>query len=356
MSPAKPSPFATCWLAGLLLATGACAETRGAEDERERAGVQEKMKQLIGGEITTWLSASRDLAAHAPLAADRGWNAKLDENALASMKRDWEKARWAYERIEGAIAPMFPESDVATDARYDDFLVTLGAAGDPNAFDDQGVVGVHAIERVLWADSTPAEVVAFEKGIPGYRPSRFPETALEANEFKQKLAGRLVKDVEKLQAEFGPLTLDLAFAFRGLVNLAAEQVEKVNRAATGQEESRYAQATMRDLRANREGCLLAYRLFQPWVLRRPRGEDVDRAVLAAFSRLEKAYEKIPGNAIPRPPRTWSSVQTTPADLATPFGELFTTVKRESDEKVPGSLRASLGAVAETLGLPEVVTR
>ena len=41
---------------------------------------------------------------------------------------------------------------------------------------------------------------------------------------------------------------------------------------------------------------------------------------------------------------------------TPFGELFATVKRESDEKVPGSLRASLGAVAETLGLPEVVTR
>ena len=39
-----------------------------------------------------------------------------------------------------------------------------------------------------------------------------------------------------------------------------------------------------------------------------------------------------------------------------FFELFTTVKRESDETVPGSLRAGLGAVAETLGLPQVVTR
>ena len=83
---------------------------------------------------------------------------------------------------------------------------------------------------------------------------------------------------------------------------------------------------------------------------------MDRAVIAAFGRLDKAYSAIPGDAIPRPPKTWSSVQTTPSDLATPFGRLFTLVKRESDEKVQGSLRASLGAVAETLGLPEVATK
>jgi iron uptake system component EfeO len=353
---ASKSAVGSLLAALVFLPLAACSQARSADEERERANVQEAMKKFLGAQLATWLAASRELAAHAPAPHDRGWNAELDRDAIALMKKDWEAARWAYERIEGAIAPMFPESDTATDARYDDFLMTLGAVGDPNAFDDKGVVGIHAIERILWADATPPEVVTFEKGIPGYRPARFPENAVEARDFKQKLAGRLVSDVEKLEREFSPLSLDIAFAFRGLIDLAAEQAEKVDRAATGQEESRYAQATLRDLRANREGCLLAYRLFQSWLLKRPRGAELDRRVLDAFARLETAYGKLPGDAIPRPPRTWSSVQTTAADLATPFGELFTIVKRESDEKVPDSLRASLGAVAEALALPEVVTR
>jgi iron uptake system component EfeO len=352
----KTSIARTIRVALLAIVTMSCSQIRGSSDERDRTAVQESMKRFIGSEIEHWLAASRELEAHAPLPSGRGWDATLDASAIATMKADWAKARSAYERIEGAIAPMFPESDTATDARYDDFLLKLGAAGDPNAFDDRGVVGVHAIERVLWADSLPAEVVNFEKGIPGYRPAAFPGTETEAHAFKHQLVHRLVADIEKLKTEFSPLTLDVAFAFRGLIDLAAEQVEKVDRAATGQEESRYAQATLRDLRANREGCFLAYRLFQPWLLGRPRGGDVDRQVLAAFARLEAGYAKIPGDAIPRPPSTWSSVHTAPADLATPFGELFTLVKRESDETVPGSLRASLGAVAEALELPQVVTR
>ncbi|HEX6273749.1 MAG TPA: imelysin family protein, partial [Polyangiaceae bacterium] len=243
--------------APLVVALAGCSHARGAEEERERANVQDAMKTFIGDQVASWLSATRALAEHAPVPNDRGWSATLDRAAIAAMKKDWEAARWAYERVEGAVAPMFPESDTATDARYDDFLMTLGAAGDPNAFDDRGVVGMHAVERVLWADAMPPEVAKFERGIPGYRAARFPENATDALDFKQKLAGRLVLDVEKLEREFSPLALDIAFAFRGLVDLAAEQVEKVDRAATGQEESRYAQATLRDLRANREGCLLA---------------------------------------------------------------------------------------------------
>jgi iron uptake system component EfeO len=340
----------------LALYAAACSNARASEEDRERSNVQRGMKKFIGGEIENWLQAGRDLAQAAPLPEGRGWDAALDKDAIAKMRKDWERARSAYERIEGAIAPMFPESDTATDARYDDFLVTLGAAGDPNAFDGTGIVGAHALERILWADIAPAEVVTFEKGLPGYRPARFPATDAEAKAFKQELANRFVSDIQKLDAEFKPLALDLAFAFRGLIDLAAEQVEKVDKAATGEEESRYAQSTMRDLRANREGCLAAYKIFQAWLLSRPGGKDVDKAVLAAFSRLEKAYAGVSGDAIPHPPKTWSSVQTTPEDLKTPFGTLFTVVKRESDDKVPGSLRASLVAVAETLGLPEVVLR
>ena len=215
------------------LACSACSQARTGEDERERSNIQQGVKKFIGDELRGWLQASRELAEHAPLPADRGWDAALDKDAIQSMKKDWEKARWAYERIEGAIAPMFPESDTATDARYDDFLGVLGSVGDPNPFDDKGVVGAHALERIVWADSTPEEVITFEKGLPGYRPARFPANAAEAKSFKQELAQRFVLDIQKLDAEFQPLTLDLAFAFRGLIDLAAEQVEKVDRAATG---------------------------------------------------------------------------------------------------------------------------
>jgi iron uptake system component EfeO len=352
MTPSPVTRIAFC-LALLLLG---CSETRGGAEERERAGVERLIKRFIREEIETWLAASRDLAEAAPLPKGRGWDAARDGESLASMKRHWGRARYAYERIEGAMAPMFPESDVATDARYDDFLLTIGPGGDTNAFDDQGVVGTHAVERILWADSAPPEVVKFERGIPGYRPAEFPPTEADARAFKLSLAHRLVSDIEKLRAEFEPLSLDLAFAFRGTIDLAAEQIEKVDRAATGQEESRYAQATMRDLRANREGCLRAYETFRPWLLSKKNGLAVDGGVMTAFARLERAYAEVPGDAIPRPPATWSSVQTTREDLATPFGRLFTTVKRESDESVPGSLKKSLLEVAGVLELPLVVLK
>src|SRR5687767_12720954 len=107
-------------------AVGACSQARGGDDEVERSNVQRGMKTFIRQDIESWLGASRDLAQAAPVSAGRGWDATLDKNGIAEMKRHWAKARWAYERIEGAIAPMFPESDTATDARYDDFLLVIG--------------------------------------------------------------------------------------------------------------------------------------------------------------------------------------------------------------------------------------
>jgi iron uptake system component EfeO len=83
------------------------------------------------------------------------------------MRAAWHRGRTAYELIEGAIAPLFPESDTATDARYDDYLAHLGADGDADAFDAPGVIGMHALERISWADQIPAEVSSFERGLSG---------------------------------------------------------------------------------------------------------------------------------------------------------------------------------------------
>ena len=51
----------------------------------------------------------------------------------------------------------------------------IASVPDLDLFDGQGVTGVHAIERILWADQTRAEVIDFEKPIKGYKAAAFPK-------------------------------------------------------------------------------------------------------------------------------------------------------------------------------------
>ena len=336
----------------LALVLGGCGK---AEDEAQQTRVERSMKAWLTVELASFRNAAAELQQAAPTPSGRGWSAEQDADAIRRMKQAWGRARHAYEVVEGAVAPLFPDSDTATDARYDDFLAALGAAGDPEPFDEQGVVGVHAIERVLWADAVPRDTVEFESRLPGYRVAAFPATEAEARSFKERLAAKLVTDIAQLEAQLAPVELDIAFAFRGLMDLTNEQLEKIDRAATGREESRYAQTTLGDLRANREGCLAAYRLFQPWLVARGR-TDLDALVMAGFTRLARAYDATPGAAIPRPPDAWSSLAPKSDHLNTSFGKLFSVVKRETDDKEPGSLSHSLMSVADALGLPKAVLR
>jgi iron uptake system component EfeO len=335
----------------------AVAARRVLGERGDRSGIegQQELAALLRREVDVWLSASLALESAAPEPRDDGWS-ELERPAIEAMKRHWGAGRDAYEHIEGAIAPLFPESDTATDARYDDFLMRIGDGGDADPFDAQGVIGMHAIERVLWSDAIPPEVVRFEQVLPGYRAAAFPRSKDEASAFRQQLVARLVTDIGALRAQLASVELDLAFAFRGLIDLATEQAEKVDRAATGQEESRYAQATMRDLRANHRGCRDAYELFRPWLMTKPDGAARDAAVLGAFERLQSVYSAVPGDAIPRPPRTWSSLDPEPNDVTTEFGKLFVAVRDETDARREGSLHHGLLAAARTLGMPEPVTR
>ncbi len=203
--------------------------------------------------------------------------------------------------------------------------------------------------------TTPQEVIEFEKNILGYRPAAQPATEAEARAFKEKLAAQLVKDIAKLESDPKPLTLDIWFAFRGLMDLAAEQLEKVDKASTGREESRYAMSTMRDLRSNREGCLAGYLLFRLRLLARG-GEAVDKRVQAAFDRLKTAYDAVPGDSIPRPPQGWSSIEPKPEHRSSDFGKLYFLLKEETDPGRAGSLSHELLAAAEALELPKAVLR
>ncbi len=338
------------WAVVLLAGIGGCSDpdtTKGPSDE---STVTLGMKNYLAGHIDTWLLAAQELQASAPLPTGRGWDKTLDADAIVAMKKAWMKARWAYEHIEGAVAPVFPDSDLATDARYDDYLVKLNVTGDKAPFDDKGVVGMHGIERILYANNIPPYVDTHEMGLLGYNAAAFPGNEAEAVDFKTKLAAKLVGDIKEMKRLFTPLTLDLGFVFHGVIDLVNEQVEKISKAASGQEESRYSQLTMRDLRANFEGCREVYNLFRPWLVKKTNGGAVDVSINTAFDRLKTVYDVVTGDGIPQPPATWSSSDPRPEDLQSPFGKLFVAVDHESDQKIPGSLHSGLAAAAAALRL------
>lgn len=331
-----------------LLVCAGLAAGCGSPPPREQALTG--TKAYIGKNLDALAQAAQALADAAPAGGANGWDPAADRPAIETMKARWRDARIAYESIEGAIAVLFPDLDITTDERYDGFL---SVAPDDDLFDDQGVTGVHAIERILWSDAIPDKVVRFESTLPGYQPARFPQTPAEAQAFKTQLCRRLVDDVRTMKSQFGPLALDPAAAYRGVIGSMTEQVEKADKAATGEEESRYAQFTLADMRTNVSAGIAIYDTFKPWLLSTAGGADSDRQIADGFARLQAAYGALDGDALPPVPDDWSSVTPSPSDLATPFGKLYATVQLESDPAEDGSLVSAMARSADLLGIPQL---
>jgi iron uptake system component EfeO len=217
---------------------------------------------------------------------------------------------------------------------------------------------MHALERILYADVTPAAVVTFEKTLPGYVPAAWPATEAQAAELKTKLCARLVTDAKALLDGWTPAHIDVSGAYQGLIGLMNEQQEKVNKAATGEEESRYSQRTMADLRSNLDGTTAIYDLFRGWLQSKPApaaggrsGTDVDASIQSGFTELGGVYATVPGDAIPPPPATWSAEKPSDADLATPFGQLYAKVHAAVDPSDPASIVSHMNEGAQLLGIP-----
>lgn len=321
-------------------------------DDQYRAQVVQAMHDVLLTDINGQLTAAQAVQSAAPTSL-AGWS---DSSQLDAMKNAWLQGRNSYEHSEGAIAPLFPDIDYAIDARYDDFLASL-STGDADLFDDQGVTGMHGIERILYEAQTPSSVVAFESTLPGYKAAALPATEQDATEFKTKLCAKLVADVTQLQTQWQPATINIAIAFQGLVALMNEQREKVNKAASSEEESRYSQRTMADLRDNLDGTKTVYALFQPWLLSKKSedptkdGATIDGKIQAGFQKLNDAYSQVQGDAIPAVPPTWSSEQPSASDLQTPFGQLYSRVHDAVDPNTDGSIVFEMNAVATLLGFP-----
>jgi iron uptake system component EfeO len=307
------------------------------------------VKQVIAGQLDTLVQGAQALQAAAPAPDADGWNATADAAAVMAMKAAWRQTRDAYEHIEGAIAVLFPNYDVSTDARYDGFLQTNGP--DDNLFDGMNVTGVHAIERILWSDAIPPQVVAYEMTVDGYTPAAFPATRQQADDFKNGLCQRLVDDVMAMRSDFKPLALDLASAYRGVAGSLLEQLEKISLATTGEDESRYAQRTLADMRANLAGGRTILAAFAPLIAAHGAQALADQ-VTTKLTSISDAYDQATtGDSLPPVPNDWNPDNITPADLATPFGKLYDLLQHETSVEDATSAVSLFNQLGDQLGIP-----
>jgi iron uptake system component EfeO len=338
--------------AALLVGCG--SETKS--DASYQADIVSGTHALLLTQIQTLHQAALDLQAAAPVPVDRGWDATADQTEIDAMKTAWAEMRTSWEMSEGVLGALFPTIDSAIDGRYEDYLAQLGPAGDPDPFDGQGVTGMHAIERILYAPDIPSAVVTEEASLPGYQPAAWPSTAAQAAELKTGLCAELVHDTQALVDGWTPGAIDLPGVFDGIGALIADQQEKVSLAASHEEESRYSQRTLHDLRDNLTGSRTTFDLFVPWLQSKSGSAGVDETVQQAFDRIDSAYGAIQGDAVPAPPPTWNSAVPSVADQQTPFGKLYTSVLIEVDPNHVGSAVESMNRVADLLGLPRLAAQ
>lgn len=336
--------------AALALFAAGC-ENPDLDGDAETKAIDD-VKAYVTGQISALNTAAVGLQTAAPAGDADGWNSGDDTAAVNAMKLEWKKARGGYERVEGAIAVLFPDLDASTDERYDGFIAE---GADDNLFDDEGVTGVHAIERILFSDSIPEEVVTFESGLgANYVAARFPENAAEATDFKTRLTQKLIDDTAQMQSDFGPVALGLETAYRGVLGSMEEQIEKVSLAGSGEDESRYAQHTLADMRFNLEGGKAIFAAFEDLFAEQgDDGEALYKDIFASFERAQAAVDAVAGDAIPPVPETWNPDAPSAVDAASEYGTLFLFFANETDPENADGFVALFTAGADLLSIPQL---
>jgi iron uptake system component EfeO len=342
-SAVRPQCFTALVVIGAL---AACADKTDAD---YRADVVAAMHGSLVDDLDAMIVAARNLQTAAP---NRAWNATRDADSIHDMQEAWKRMRRAWEHIEGAIGALFPGVDEHLDGRYEEML----GDGDGNPFDDTGVIGMHAIERILYSTAIRPEVVSFESALSGYKEAAYPATDDEAVAFKTELVQLVIDDTTALRRMWQPAAIDIGTAYNGLAGLMSEQKEKVELAVTGEEESRYANFTLFDLRCNLEGTQKVYNLFRNWIHSKTSGRNSDTALREKFLELETVYQLTGDDALPAAPVDWRPEAPTAANLATPFGTLWKTVREQVDPHNSGSVVYEMNQIATLLDLPTFVER
>jgi iron uptake system component EfeO len=308
------------------------------------------MQSALQTNLKAFVAATTDLRNAAP---NHAWDDT--DPAVPTMQAAWVRARQAYEEIEGATAPIFPDIDTSVDGRIEDFGPdgTNVLRPDCDMFSDQCATGLHAIERILYKSSTPPSVVTYEIGLGYVPPQAYPTTSDQAVSFQSKLSAKAVVDATALLDGWTAPKIDIGSAFQGLISLMNEQSEKVTKAGLHEEESRYSQRTMDDLRHNLIGTSNVYALFRPWIQSKSGGAAIDANILAGFQQLQTLYDgdALQGASLPSPPPDWDEQNPSAADLQTPFGQLYGAIRAQVDATQPGSIVSQMNAAATVCGLP-----
>src|SRR4029079_8648600 len=197
--------------ASLVIALAALTACMDKSDSDYRADVTASIHDSIVADLDAMIVAGLNLQASAPT---RAWSASKDADAIRDMQEAWKRMRRSWEHVEGAINALFPTIDDELDGRYE---AMLGDTGDQNLFDATGVIGMHAIERILYSQTIKPEVIAFEGALDGYKEAAFPATDDEAISFKTVLVQRLIKNATDLRKEWQPNVIDIGSAYLGLV-------------------------------------------------------------------------------------------------------------------------------------------
>lgn len=300
--------------------------------EDPRAHATREVDRYVDGEARALVRAAEGLCA---------------EGASEDERRSrWREARAHYEHVEGAIAVLFPETDADVDGRYE-HVVELRS--DPDPLDGEGFVGMHAIERVLFAREIPEAVHTFERALahPSEPAPLTPETTAR---FEAGLCARLVRDLRAMEATLDPVALDPETAWRGVLGSIEEQAEKVRLGLTGQSESRYARHTLADMRANLEGGVAVLEAFAPELEGLPEGRERLRALREGFARLREAYDALPGDDLPASPQGFDPDHPSTESA---YGRLFVLFARESDRDAEGSLARAVREAGAAMGIAEL---
>lgn len=341
-SRTKMKTLARALCAVLLLSVDlACDDPAPPPEPPPRDQAILAVKDYVGQELDALAAAAEALQDAAPTHV---WT----DAERATLRERWHTTRDHYERIEGAVAMLFPQFDRSVDDRYEGFVER---ARDPDPFDGEGVTGMHAIERILWAGEHSEAVRAFEARLHMGEPARAPATDDEARAFKEGLLDRLVRDCATMRDQFEPLALDPAAAYRGVLGSIEEQLEKVNLGGTGEAESRYARRTLADMRENLAGGRAIVDALSPWLEAQEGGPATLATIRVGFDRLEHHYDRIEGPALPAIPEGWPRrIRPSEAQLATEFGQLWLAVRAEADPDDPTSLLSAMVVGAEQLDI------
>src|SRR5262245_28479062 len=96
-------------LLAILAALAGCADKTDAEFRTE---VAIAMQASITQDLDDLVRAACSLQAAAP---SRAWNPTTDRAAIRQMMDAWKRTRMAWERIEGAVVPLFPDLNATMD-------------------------------------------------------------------------------------------------------------------------------------------------------------------------------------------------------------------------------------------------